>query len=93
MEIIHTLGRELSSSDYNSRHPEECTEKKCQICKFANKLESDGDMVAKITVADVEKGAVHMPFIQRSVWLKVQRSDKTHQQLAHLTVHDGDPTC
>ena len=33
VEIIHTPGKELSSSDYNSRHPEECTEKNV---KFAN---------------------------------------------------------
>ena len=84
IEIIHTPGKEMKSSDYNSRHPEECTERQCQICKFAYELEMTGDKVARITVEDIEKGTVSMPFIQRSAWIKVQKNDKVHQQLAFL---------
>ena len=43
-----------------------------------------GDKVARITVEDIEKGRVSMPFIQRSAWIKVQKNDKVHQQLAFL---------
>ena len=32
-----------------------------------------------------------MPFLQRSAWLKVQRNDKTHQQLAHLLKTSQSP--
>ena len=84
VEIIHTPGREMKSSDYNSRHPEECADKKCQICKFAYQLELTGDNISKITVNDVDKGTVKMPFHQRSAWLKAQRNDKTHQELEKL---------
>ena len=84
IEIIHTPGSEMKSSDYNSRNPEECTEKRCQICKFASKLETIGDKVAKITVDDIEKGRVKMPFIQKAAWLKVQKNDPVHQQLSLL---------
>ena len=60
IEIIHTPGTEMKSSDYNSRHPEECTEQQCQICKFAFQMEMTGDKVAKITVEDIEKGFINM---------------------------------
>ena len=84
VEIVHTPGTEMQASDYNSRHPEECREKKCQICQFAYGLEHVGDRIAKISVLDVEQGVVSMPFVQRSAWLKVQKSDKVHQQLDSL---------
>ena len=80
VEIIHTPGREMKSSDYNSRHPEECADKKCQICK----LELTGNNISKITVNDVDKGTVKMPFHPRSAWLKAQHNDKTHQELEKL---------
>ena len=80
VEIIHTPGREMMSSDYNSRHPEECADKKCQICK----LELTGNNISKITVNDVDKGTVKMPFHPRSAWLKAQHNDKTHQELEKL---------
>ena len=38
IEIVHTPGAELKSSDYNSRNPESCNEDRCQICKFAENL-------------------------------------------------------
>ena len=84
IEIIHTPGTEMKSSDYNSRHPEDCTERQCQICRFAYEMEMIGDKVAKITVDDIEKGSANMPFNQRSAWIKVQKNDKVHQQLAFL---------
>ena len=91
IEIIHTPGNEMKSSDYNSRHPEECKEQKCQICKFAFQMEMAGDKVAKITVDDIEKGLINMPFNQRSAWLKVQKNDKVHQQLAFLIETSQSP--
>ena len=54
IEIIHTPGTEMKSSDYNSRHPEDCMERQCQICRFANEMEMVGDKVAKITVEDID---------------------------------------
>merc|ERR1712082_291673 len=41
-------------------------------------------MVEKITVDDIEKGRVTMPFTQRAGWLKVQSNDRMHRQLAWL---------
>ena len=73
VEIVHTPGREMKSSDYNSRHPSTCTDLKCQICKFAAQMESIGDKVFKVTVADIENGNVHMPYTQRAAWLKMTK--------------------
>merc|ERR1711891_108999 len=108
IELVHKPGKEMASSDYNSRHPNICGSKRCQICSFAFEMENLGDnvvpmignittevvegiindnstsMITKITVDDIEKGRVNMPFTQRPGWLKVQMGDKTHQQLAWL---------
>ena len=41
-------------------------------------------MVGKITVEDIEQGRTSMPFTQRAAWIKVQKNDRMHQQLAWL---------
>ena len=84
IEIIHTPGTELKSSDYNSRNPESCNVERCQICRFANELQNVGDRIAKISVADINEGKIKMPFTQRTTWLKIQKNDKVHQQLSFL---------
>ena len=88
IEIIHTPGKDLQCSDFNSRHPNNCQEKRCQICKFAFELENLGDntipMVGSIMVTDIIQGKITMPFIQKPAWLKAQRSDPTHQKLCWL---------
>ena len=88
IEIVHTPGKELHSSDFNSRNPQTCLRNKCQICTFASGMTEIGDrtipMIGSITVADIENGTARMPFIQRAAWLKVQRSDPTHQRLTWL---------
>ena len=63
VEIVHTPGKDMKASDYNSRHPEECHDRKCQICKFAAQMEDTGDRIRKISVQDVEQGVTGMPFI------------------------------
>ena len=88
IEIVYTPGRDMKSSDYNSRHPTPCDAKRCQICLFANKMESLGDnvppMVGKVTVEDNELGRVNMPYTQRNAWFKVQKNDPIHKKLSFL---------
>ena len=95
IEIVHTPGKDLKSTDFYSRHPNECSNKKCQICMFANKLEDVGDrtipMVGTITVADIQQGIVSMPFTQKPAWLKTQKADPTHQKLSWLIDNSQTP--
>ena len=95
VEIIHTPGKNIPLSDYNSRHPSSCDEERCQICKFASKLEVLGDkvipMVGSITVEDILKGSLKMPFYQRSAWLKTQREDRAHRMLLELIKNSQSP--
>ena len=88
IEIVYTPGRDMKSSDYNSRHPTPCDAKRCQICLFANEKESLGDnmppMVGKVTVEDNELGRVNMPYTQRNAWFKVQKNDPIHKKLSFL---------
>ena len=48
IDMVHTPGKDMKSSDYNSRHPLSCFEEKCQICKFAFHMEAIGDKVNMI---------------------------------------------
>ena len=84
VEIVHTPGRDMNTSDYNSRNPQDCEEERCKICSFASGLVEEGNLVAKITVQDIENGNIKMPFTQRKGWLEVQKNDKTHRDLVHL---------
>ena len=60
VEIVHTPGKDMKSSDFNSRHPVECHTTRCQICLFANQLEDIGErsipMVGSISVTDIHQG-------------------------------------
>ena len=76
VDIIHTPGKDMKTSDYNSRNPETCEETQCQICKFANDLQNIGDRIGKISVADISEGKVTMQFFQRAAWLKVQKTTR-----------------
>ena len=88
IELVFTPGVVMFSSDYYSKNPTDCDNKRCQICKFAYEMEIlvDGaiPMVAKVTVDDIEQGRISMPVTQRAAWLKVQKNDKMHQQLTWL---------
>ena len=88
LEIVHTPGKDLKSSDFYSRHPNDCNSKSCQICQFANELQEVGDrtipMVGNVTVTDIQQGTVTMPFTQKPAWLKTQKADPTHQKLCWL---------
>ena len=65
VEIVYTPGKNMDTSDYNSRNPQECHEQKCQICKFANELVDQGNAVNKLTVQEIVNGQISMPFTQR----------------------------
>ena len=59
LELVHKPGKEMISSDYTSRHPNICGEKRCQICSFAFEMENLGDnvvpMIGNITTEVVEE--------------------------------------
>ena len=88
VEVVHTPGKDIPLSDYNSRHPTTCPDQNCQICQFASKWEIIGDrvlpMVGSVSVIEVLNGTVRMPFNQRAAWLKTQREDRAHRMLLEL---------
>ena len=95
VEVVHKPGKNMMSSDYNSRHPNKCGETKCKICQFAFDLEKLGDsavpMVCNVSVSDIESGATKMPFTQRAAWAKVQSEDNSHKMLFKLIETSGIP--
>ena len=87
VEIIHTAGKNLTLVDYISRHPNLCTNKSCQICKFSSEQANLGDNVTKlnsIQIQDILSGKLPLPFLQRQSWIEAQNRDKTHLLLKEL---------
>ena len=99
IEFFHIAGVKQKYGDYNSRNPPKCKMSKCQICRYAfNHLEVDTPNMfiskvsrieapanlATITVDQIEKGEIKLPFTERVGWLKIQKNDKLHRELIRL---------
>ena len=69
--LSHIKGSHNTISDYGSRHPQQCTETQCQICKFVDDLSNS--VVRSISVADVLSGEARMPFMNKQAWLSAQQ--------------------
>ena len=95
VEVVHKPGKEMVTSDYNSRHPNSCSSERCKICKFAFEMEKIGDSavyrVKSISANDVENGIVRMPHCQRAAWKKVQSQDRVHELLLDLISNSKTP--
>ena len=69
--LSHIKGSDNVISDYSSRHPQQCAEARCQICKFVEELSNS--VVRAVSVADVLSGEARMPFLNKQAWLSAQR--------------------
>ncbi len=69
--IRHKAGKDIPFTDFASRHPVECIDSSCQVCKFVQDLADQ--VVRRISVSDVISGGAHMPFTNRQSWLVSQR--------------------
>ena len=71
VEITHIAGIQIPFTDYASRHPVECVDNSCQICKFVTELADS--VLRKLSVKDVIEGRAQMPFLNRQSWLDSQK--------------------
>ncbi len=71
VEIAHIAGVKIPFTDHASRHPIECMDKACQVCKFVEDLAEQP--VRRISVQDVVEGRARMPFVNRQAWLDSQK--------------------
>ena len=84
VEVCHLKGVANLSSDFASRHPKECHDPTCQICKFVQ--ECVDSVVQTVTVQDVVSGKVKMPFMNESAWRAAQQECPILKRAyAHLT--------
>ena len=63
--VTHKAGKDIPFTDFASRHPIECAENACQVCKFVNELADQA--VRRLTVSDVFDGNLRMPFTNKTV--------------------------
>ena len=64
VEILHMAGKDIQLVDYISRHPNTCSQTKCQICKFIAEHVQIGDNTYKlnsIQISDVLSGKINIP--------------------------------
>ena len=78
-EVSHISGKFNITSDFASRNPVECTNPRCEICKFVDDLVDS--VVAAVTLADIEAGKVRMPFTNPTAWLETQSECKDLRQV------------
>ena len=87
LTMSHISGAANVPADYCSRHPSQCTDQSCQICKFVN--ETDESVIRHLSVNDVVVGAAKMPFSSRAAWRATQQDcpdlRRTHSQLSQGT--------
>ncbi|KAL9982784.1 hypothetical protein ACROYT_G004889 [Oculina patagonica] len=87
VHLRHIAGVENLPSDYASRHPKECLDSSCQICKFI--FELDVSVIGSLSVSDVLQGSVKMPFTSRAAWqatqLECHHLRRTHSHLSQGT--------
>ena len=87
VHIGHIAGVANLPSDFASRHPAECRDHSCQVCKFIAEVEES--VVLSISVKDVADGLIRMPFTSRAAWLATQLEcpdlRRTHSHLTQGT--------
>ena len=69
--VKHKSGKDIPFTDFSSRHPIECTDHSCQVCRFVQEFAETA--VRRLTVQDIFDGSVRMPFINRLSWLQSQQ--------------------
>ena len=69
--VTHKSGKNIPFTDFSSRHPIECQDQLCQVCKFVQEFADTA--VRRLTVQDVCNGSARMPFTTRKAWLETQR--------------------
>lgn len=85
--LRHISGATNIPSDYCSRHPSECIDQSCQVCKFV--IDTADSVVRGLTVIDVIEGGARMPFTSRAAWQATQHEcgdlRRTHSHLTQGT--------
>ena len=85
VQLVHTAGKDLPLTDYVSRHPMVCEEKRCQTCNFVKEQVDIGNtLVNKVTVEDILQGKFSVPYLQPRTWVALQKKDNVLNELIKL---------
>lgn len=98
VQIYHLPGTDNAVSDYGSRHTPECSDSKCQVCRFVKEIATA--TVQHSTVSQVQSANMPLPYTNRPAWLAIQKEcpdlRKTHSllnagtSLGKKATHQGD---
>ena len=92
VDIVHKGGKNIPAADFFSRHPVECKNGKCQVCKYIeNDVFIGENSIRHITASDIIKGKFSMPYVQPSAWLSLQKKDQTISHLKKLIANGQQP--
>ena len=88
-EISHIAGAANLPADFESRHPNQCENPSCSICKFVK--ESIESVVQSITVEEILKGEAKMPYTNRAAWKSVQEEDSDLRKVKSFKIKRTEP--
>lgn len=84
VQVQHISGLANLPADYASRNPLECSDQRCQICKFI--CETEDSVVRGLSIDDVVNGSTRMPFTSRAAWHAAQQDCPNLRRVhSHLT--------
>ena len=82
--VCHIAGIANPSSDFSSRHPQQCDDNSCEICKFVQ--QTADSVVNAVAVSDIIAGNAQLPFLNRNAWKAAQQNcPDMRRAFAHLT--------
>ena len=85
VDIVHKAGKDLLLTDYLSRHPASCSNRRCQVCDYVKEQVFIGEAIVNVvTVPDIMQGKYQMPYAQTSAWISLQRKDPVLKKLNML---------
>ena len=70
INISHIKGSNILLTEFGSRNSVNCDNSQCSVCKFID--ESENVAVNSISVADIIKGNIKVPFSSMPAWLQIQ---------------------
>ena len=83
VSVCHLKGDASLSSDFSCRNAAPCNQHNCLTCSFAAQVEDS--IVQSISVHDVIKGNITLPFTAHSTWQSIQADDPDLRRTqAHL---------
>ena len=92
VDIVHKAGKDILLTDYISRNPSRCDNKRCQVCEYVKEQVFVGEAILRtVKVSDIMDGKYQMPYTQPAAWASLQQKDPVLRKLYSLVQSGQKP--